>query len=248
MTSSKISNAPGGVAGPPESVEEPLHRRDQPHVGGDRLDDHTGHPVIELGDHVVGNHDRLRHRGGRHPGGIRQPEGGHPTAPSGQQPVGVTVIAAGELHDPGPAGRARGPPGWRSSPPRCPTTPAEPGRSRRPGYRWPRPAGPRPRSGLRRWCRDRRRRAPPPPPPGGRGPAARRRRTGRSRGAGSRRHPIPMRPRPGPRNRDARRPNGTISPGSSPRRVSPVGRGRTASERSGMLSHRGPRPTDRRSR
>ena len=91
----------GGVAGRPQAREESLRRRHQAHVGRHRLDDHAGHPLVELGDPVVGGHHRLGHRAGRHAGRVGQAQGGHPAAPAGQQTVGVAVVAAGELDDPG---------------------------------------------------------------------------------------------------------------------------------------------------
>ena len=88
----------------------------------------------------------------RHAGRAGQPEGGHAAPAAGQQPVGVPVVAAGELDDPVPAGEAAGHPdrahgrlGARRHQPHLLD-------SRGPGRRWPRPAGPRPRWGRRTSC------------------------------------------------------------------------------------------------
>ena len=241
------------VTGCPQPLEEARRRRDESHVGGHRLDDDACHPVVELGHHVVGDDHGVGHRGGRHARRIGKPEGGHAAAPSGQQSVGVTVVAAGELDDPVPAREPTGHPDRHSWPPRCPTTPVGPARIRAPGRRWPRPAGPRPRSAHRRWSPDRPPRARRRPRPDGRGRGSRRRRTGRSRAAGCRRRPTRRRPRPGPRSRDGRRPSGTSAPGElTPPGMTRQARSNSASEAAAAagrrVSHRAPRPARRRSR
>ena len=96
----------GRVARGPQPFEEPGRRRDEAHVGGDRLDDHRGDVVVDLGHDVVGRHDGVGHRAGGHAGRARQAQGGHAAAAGGQQPVAVAVVAAGELDDAVAAGRA----------------------------------------------------------------------------------------------------------------------------------------------
>ena len=91
------------VAGRPQPGQEALGRRHQAHVGGDRLHDHAGHLVVDLGDHVVGRDDGVGNRARRHAGGVRKAEGGHAAAAAGQEAVGVPVIAAVELEDAVPA-------------------------------------------------------------------------------------------------------------------------------------------------
>ena len=168
MTSSKISSAPAASHAARSPSRNPVDRRDQAHVGGHRLDDDAGHLLVELGHRVVGDHDGVGHRRRRDAGRVGQPERGHPAAPAGQQPVGVAVVAAGELHDPGPAGEAPGHPdgahrrlGPRRHQPHLLA-------ARRPGRRSPRPAGPHPRSAPRRWCPAGGGSARPRPPPDGR--------------------------------------------------------------------------------
>ncbi len=94
------------VAGRPQPVEEGVRWRHEAHVRRDRLDDHAGDPLVELGDLVVGHDHRVCDRPLGHAGGVGQAEGGDPAAPAGQQRVGVTVVAAGELHDARPPGVA----------------------------------------------------------------------------------------------------------------------------------------------
>ncbi len=86
----------------------PGRRRHQVHVGRHGLDDHAGHPLVELGDHVVGNDLGVGDGTGGHAGRTGQAEHGHATAPAGQQAVGVAVIAAVELDDAVTPGRAAG--------------------------------------------------------------------------------------------------------------------------------------------
>ena len=95
-----------GAAGVAQSLEKPGPRRHEVHVGGHRLDDHAGDPLVELGDHVVGNDLGVGHRSGGHARRAGQTEHGHATPPAGQQTVGVAVIAAVELDDAVTPGRA----------------------------------------------------------------------------------------------------------------------------------------------
>ena len=81
-----------------------------------------------------------------------QPEGGHPAAAPGQQPVGVAVVAAGELDDPVPSREAAGHPDGAHGGlgPRGHQPDLLAARDALDG--WPRPAGPRPRWARRTWC------------------------------------------------------------------------------------------------
>ena len=65
ITSSKTSSAPDAVALGPQALEEAGRRRDEAHVGGDRLDDHAGDVVVELGHDVVRHDDRVGDRARR---------------------------------------------------------------------------------------------------------------------------------------------------------------------------------------
>ena len=110
MTSSKIEQRAGAVAGRAQPGEEPGRRRDQAHVGRDRLDHHAGDVVADSRHDVVRRHDGLADRGLGHPGRARQAEGGHAAAPGGQQRVAVAVVVAGELDDLRPPGDPAGQP------------------------------------------------------------------------------------------------------------------------------------------
>ena len=232
MTSSKISSAPAAVTGLPQPFEEPGHRGDQAHVGGDRLDDTHATSSSSSGTGVVGDHDRVGHRRRGTPADAGEPEGGHPAAAAGQQPVAVAVVAAGEQHDPVPPGRAAGQADCRHG--RLGPAGDQPHlRSRDPGADAPRPAAPRPRWGRRRSCPPAAAGGPPRPPPGGHGRGSRHRRTGRSRASGCPRHPRRRRPRPGPRSRGA-----ADRPERPHRRVDPAGDTRRPARTARVDSHR----------
>ena len=100
MTSSKMSRAPTASQAARSPSRNPGGRGHQSHVGRHGLDDDAGHPVVEVGNLVVGSHHRVGHRAGGHAGRVREAEGGDPAAPAGQEGVGVAVVAPGELHDP----------------------------------------------------------------------------------------------------------------------------------------------------
>ena len=76
----------GCVAGGAQPVEESVDRRHQAHVGRHRLDDDAGHPLVELGDQVVGGHHRLGHRRRRAPRPSRAVRGWPPRSP--RRPAG----------------------------------------------------------------------------------------------------------------------------------------------------------------
>ena len=82
ITSSKIEQGADAVALGAQPVEEPGSRRDDAHVGGDRLDDHGGHDVVELGHLVVRHDERLGDGAGRHPGGAGSPSVATPLPPA----------------------------------------------------------------------------------------------------------------------------------------------------------------------
>jgi hypothetical protein len=88
-------------AGEPSST-----RGDEPHVGGNRLDNDTGDGFVECGHDIVGRHDRRGNGAGRYAGGAGEPERRNSAPAAGEQPVGVTVIAPRELHDLVAASRA----------------------------------------------------------------------------------------------------------------------------------------------
>ena len=86
MTSSKISSAPAAIARGPQAFEEPGRRRDQAHVGGDRLDDDAGHVVVDLGHDVVGHDHRLGHRVSGTPAEPGRPRVAMPLPPAASRP------------------------------------------------------------------------------------------------------------------------------------------------------------------
>ena len=87
------------VALGPQTVEEPGRWCDDTHVRRDRLDEHRGHLLVELGHHVVGHHHRVGHGTVGHAGRAGQAERGHTTAAGGEQRVGGTVEVAVEDDD-----------------------------------------------------------------------------------------------------------------------------------------------------
>ncbi len=90
----------------PQSLEELAPLRQQPVIGGHRLDDHRGDPrALGLEQRrerclvIERQHPRAAGEGLRHAGGRRPAQGREPRARRDQQMIGVPVIAAGELHD-----------------------------------------------------------------------------------------------------------------------------------------------------
>ena len=97
---------------PPHRFVEAGHGRHDPHVRGRALEDDGGDVVaahrealLQGGDVVIGQHDRLRRHRLRDPRGSGQAAGGHPGSGRREQPVAVPVVAAGELHHQVAAGR-----------------------------------------------------------------------------------------------------------------------------------------------
>ena len=150
---------------------------------------------VDRGEVVVGHDDGVGDRARRDPGGAGEPERRHAAAGRDEQRVEMAVVAAGELHDRVPAGRAPGEPhrGHRRLGPARHQPHLLDARAR--GRRSPRRAPPRARSARRRTCR----RAPRPAPPrrcaDRRGRGSTRPTTGRSRRSGCPR----CRPAPRPR-------------------------------------------------
>ena len=97
---------PHPIALGPQAFEEAGNGRDQAHVGRDGLDDDRGGLVVEGGDDVVGRDHGVGHRGGGYAGRAGQAERRHGRASLHQQGVGVAVVVAGELHQPGSPGEA----------------------------------------------------------------------------------------------------------------------------------------------
>ena len=87
------------VARGTQPLEETLSRGNQPHVGGHRLYDHCCDGVVQGGNHVVWGDDGVGNRALGHPVAARQALIGHTAAASGQQGIGVAVVATGELDD-----------------------------------------------------------------------------------------------------------------------------------------------------
>ncbi len=117
MTSSKTSSAPVSSQRRRSAGEEPGVGGDEPHVRGDRLDEDGRDVGAVLGEHgvegvvvVERDDDRVGDGAGGDPGGAGQPEGRDAAAGRDEEGVEVPVVAAGELHDLGPAGRAAGEP------------------------------------------------------------------------------------------------------------------------------------------
>ena len=82
-----------------QALEEAGRGRDEAHVRRHRLHDHARDRVVDGRHDVVRHHDGVGHRGAGHARRPGQPQGGDATAGGGEQMVGVTVVAAGELHD-----------------------------------------------------------------------------------------------------------------------------------------------------
>ena len=96
----------------PQPLGEAGRGRDDAHVAGRCLGDDRsdlaatgGEELLDRGEVVVGQHDRLAGRGRRDTGGVGQREGRDAGAGLGQQRVDVAVVAAGELHDDRASGR-----------------------------------------------------------------------------------------------------------------------------------------------
>ena len=89
-----------------QALEEAFHREDEAHVPGDRLDDDRGDLARVLGEEpldrsevVVGGDERVLDRARSDAGRVRQPERRDARSRLDEQHVGVTVVAARELHD-----------------------------------------------------------------------------------------------------------------------------------------------------
>ena len=65
-----------------QTLEETRRRRDDAHVRGDRLDDHRGDLLVEVGHHVVGRDHRLGDRAVGHTGGPGSPSVATPLPPA----------------------------------------------------------------------------------------------------------------------------------------------------------------------
>ncbi len=107
-------------AEPGQAAVEAGQRRDDAHVAGRGLGDHAGDLAgvgpegrLDGGEVVVRQHDGVAGLGAGDARGVRQAEGGEAGTGGGQQRVHVAVVAAGELHDLGPAGEAPGQPDRR---------------------------------------------------------------------------------------------------------------------------------------
>ena len=89
-----------------QALEEAVHREDEAHVPGDRLDDDRrdlarvlGEEPLDRGEVVVGRDERVLDRARSDAGRVRQPERRDARSRLDEQQVGVTVVAARELHD-----------------------------------------------------------------------------------------------------------------------------------------------------
>ncbi len=98
----------GVVARLPHALEEPGAGSDQAHVRGDGLDGHDGDGLVDLGHDVERGHDGVGDRRCRHAVASGQALVGDAGTTRGQERIGVTVVAAGELDDRvAPGGAAR---------------------------------------------------------------------------------------------------------------------------------------------
>ena len=95
-------------------------RRNNAHVGGDRLGDHTGNLRSEFREcllHrfevVVRQDDGVPGRCGSNSGGIRQRESGDARSSGGEQGIPMAVVTTGELDDLRPAGESAREPNCR---------------------------------------------------------------------------------------------------------------------------------------
>ena len=98
-----------------QMLEVSGHRRDEPHVRGDRLHEHRRHFMPEVFEHlvdrsgvVVRDDDRVAYGAFGDTGGSGEPERGNATSGLHEQRVEVPVVAAGELDHLRAAGRAAG--------------------------------------------------------------------------------------------------------------------------------------------
>ena len=103
-----------------QALEEPVVGRDQPHVGGDRLDDDARGVAVELGHRLYGATTVSATAASVTPGRAGEAEGGEAAARLGEEQVAVAVVVAGELHDLAVGRCSRGPPGSPTWWPRCP--------------------------------------------------------------------------------------------------------------------------------
>ena len=129
ITSSKTSSAPTRSHSARSPSRNPGRGRDDAHVGGDRLDDHRGHVVVELGHHVVRHDHRLGDRTGRHAGRARAARAWRRRC---RRRRAGRRWRRGSCRGRSRGGRARcsrGPGAPRCSSPRCPSSSAAPARS-----------------------------------------------------------------------------------------------------------------------
>ena len=109
MTSSKISSAPTRSHSARSPSRNPGDRRDQAHVGGDRLDDHRGDRRRRArAPRCRGRPPCRPPRWPVTPAEPGRPSVGHGRAALDQQRVAVAVVVAGELHDRVAAGEPAG--------------------------------------------------------------------------------------------------------------------------------------------
>ena len=105
ITSSKTSSAPLAAVSARSPSRKPCAGGDEPHVPGDRLDDHRG-DVAAVGEEpldglevVVRRGQRVGDGAGRDAGRVGQAERRDAGARLDEQEVRVAVVAARELHD-----------------------------------------------------------------------------------------------------------------------------------------------------
>ena len=82
-----------------QTLEEAGGGGNDPHVGGDRLDDDCGHLIVELGNDVVRHHQRVGDGTGRNAGGAGQAQCGDAASAGSEQCIGRTVEVAVEDHE-----------------------------------------------------------------------------------------------------------------------------------------------------
>ena len=127
MTSSKIRSAPWRFVISADRLEVARPRRDDAHVGRERLEDERGdlagmapERLLERRGVVVRDDDRQRGDLVRDAGTAGDPERRDTRAGRHEESVAVAVVSALDLHDALASRRARARGGPRSSSPRCP--------------------------------------------------------------------------------------------------------------------------------